>query len=632
MTTLESLIVRANTAYRAGTPIMTDKDYDKLIERLKIEKPDSELLKKGIIEKGGKERLPVQMPSLNKAHSIKDIKNWLERIGCSINENLVLTPKMDGASLLEKRGEHLGIGAWTRGDGEYGFNVLSHYSNLFQVNMSNREDCYFIGETIISKTCFQMYFENEYSNARNMVASLFNTVEPQKGKLAEVFFLRHGYIRAESTVGFDKTYQLSVCNHYNRVQIPFKVVNFLDLSEKYLDDLFRKWAKEFDFEIDGIVIDINNSGIREEVGYHSNGNPNYAIAYKGGWEEVKETVVKDIRWQISRHGLLKPVAEIEPVVLEGATISNVTLYNAKYVIDNGINEGVRIKLRRSGGVIPQIVEVINSCEYFEDGFNEYINENFGPFEWDKNGVEIYLLNKTREQVIKEITHFFVTIGVDGLKENSIEAFYNAGYNNIFKIANLSFTQILTIAGFGEKTGLYISMKIKECLTNISLYKFQAASGFFEGMGEKTLREVDFFIDPSFLDKDSYYNEIKTKLLAKPGFGEIIVSSYLRQIYEFYKFYFTFKEIYSDLSVIFPSGGIKKDERLKGSKIVFTGFRDKELEEKIFKLGGEVSTSVSKQTTLVVAANLGSISAKIQQAKKLYIDIWRLEEFKETYNL
>ena len=146
--------------------------------------------------------------------------------------------------------------------------------------------------------------------------------------------------------------------------------------------------------------------------------------------EIAETTILDVLWKKSRHGLLKPRIQYTPVNLCGATLQFATAFNAKYVKDNNIGPGARIKITRSGDVIPYITEVLKGAD--EPKFPDY------KYEWSKTGVDIKLsdndLKKDSTIKLRKIVDFFKVLGIQGLKEKTVQKIYDAGYNNI-KIIN-----------------------------------------------------------------------------------------------------------------------------------------------------------------------------------------------------
>src|SRR5664279_1043707 len=183
---LELQIRTYDSNYRAGTPICSDEAYDRLVEELTEKFPDSELLRKGIVEQkvSRKQPLPLPMFSLNKAKTVEEIKQWLKSNNVSEDELLIITPKYDGISLVVNE---FNKQAWTRGDGEFGQESKWHFNKLRGTN-TDPHTIYSFGEAIMSKENFQKH-KDQYANPRNMVAGLFNrdtTVE----ELQDVDYIR----------------------------------------------------------------------------------------------------------------------------------------------------------------------------------------------------------------------------------------------------------------------------------------------------------------------------------------------------------------------------------------------------------------------------------------------------------
>jgi len=158
-------------------------------------------------------------------------------------------------------------------------------------------------------------------------------------------------------------------NHLNIIEVPFYFFETQTLTEATLNKIYSEWS--VDYQIDGLVIDIDNAQKRKELGREENMNPAYARAYKNPeWSGSAEVKVKRINWQVSKQGKLKPVIQVEPTEVDGVVISNVTGINAAYVFDNNIAEDSVIKIIRSGMVIPKHIETVSfegyECKLLQD--------------------------------------------------------------------------------------------------------------------------------------------------------------------------------------------------------------------------------------------------------------------------
>lgn len=627
MTEQENLELQIRTYdanYRAGTPICTDEAYDRLVEELAQKFPDSVLLKKGVIEQKQKEsrkcKLPLPMYSLNKVKSLDEIKQWLKSNNISDDELLVITPKYDGISLVVNESNK---NAWTRGDGEFGQESKWHFNKL---NGSNCDhvDAYTFGEAIMSKKNFQFY-KDEYANARNMVAGLFNrdiTTIP----LQHVDYIRYG----SDNIELDKKDQLEALNELNSVKVLYYLCNLDSLNSELLDKLYKNWSQ--DYQIDGLVIDINSAELRNQLGREENMNPKYARAYKNPeWSGSAEVKVTGVTWQVSKQGKLKPVINIEPTEVSGVTIENVTGYNAAYMFDNNIHKDAIIKIIRSGDVIPKHIETVSwECLEVKDLMDEVsICTCCGqPIKWDETMTELICTNpECEEKQIAKLVHFFSTLEIEDFGEPSIRTFYLRGFKTIETILNMKQIDIISIDGFGVKSSIKLLLqfgKLKK--EGVPLAKLLHALDGMDGkLGEKTIQLI---LDNMNLNQISDYRKITIEDLIKiDGVASVTASIFIQGYVDFIQNHEKFPVEVSYVQS--PKEEVMGDS-LKGERICFTGCRpSKEMEKKIRQQGGEVVSGVSKNTTMLVVKDMSEStlsSNKALNAKKLGIKIVEIKNF------
>jgi len=614
---LELQIRTYDSNYRAGTPLCTDQVYDQLIEDLRENFPNSELLKKGVLtqtKQSRKEKLPLPMYSLNKCKSLEEIKQWMKSKGLSDMIYLTLTPKFDGISLSVN--EYLKY-AWTRGDGEFGQNSTLHFENLNGVG-ELCSDLYSFGEAIMSKKNFEKY-RDKYANPRNLVAGLFNRDEPTEA-LQDVDYIRYG-------VSFEdnKSEQLIYLNKYfNEVKVLFRTIKIIDLTTPLLEELYQKWSEEY--QIDGIVIDVEDMDLRKSLGREENMNPAYAIAYKNPeWSGSAIVKVIGITWQVSKQGKLKPVIQIEPTEVAGVVISNVTGYNAKYVFDNNIAEGSIIKIVRSGEVIPKHIETIS---WITDQIERLADELVecpccGELTtWDETFTEILCTNPDCKDIrIAKLVHFFSTLEIEDFGEPSIRKLYDeAHFETIESILRANEYTLTGVSGWGQKsTEKLLNQFITLDKTGVPFAKFIHALDVMEGkVGEKTIQLIC-----DNLSNHQIYGIQKTEisqLVAIDGVAEATAKVFLKGME-------SFRESIA-LPIEFTYLKTPKQEvvgdRFKDQKLCFTGCRpSKELEKEIQSQGGEVVSGVSSKTTTLVVKDMSDktlSSSKAQKAKEFGIKI------------
>lgn len=608
---LEFRIEEYNEFYRLGEPRISDTAYDKLMEELQQKFPNSILLKKGVIEQkvSRKEKLPIPMFSLNKVKSVDEIEKWMRSKNLSPGTFIVITPKYDGISLVV---EELVGNCWTRGDGEIGQKSNKHLASMPHIGYSYQLTTF--GEAIMSKKNFVKY-KDKFANPRNMVAGLFNRDEPVED-LRDVDYIRYG----ASDEDIDKNVQLVELNKLNCVQVPLKICQFRDLDKESLDQLYAYWSENY--QIDGLVIDICSAKIRKELGREENMNPAYAMAYKNPeWSGSAEVKVKGITWQVSKQGKLKPVINIESTEVSGVTISNVTGINAAYVFDNNIAEDSVIKIIRSGQVIPKHIDTLSFIEANTFALSDEVSicPCCGyPTIWDETMTELICHNpECKEKKIAKLVHFFTTLEIEEFGEPSIIRLYNAGYDTIEKILNISIKELCEIEGFAKKSAVNLFNQFDNLyLQGKPLAQIIDSLDLTEGkLGQKTIQLIFDNVDFGDLVKFD-------KLIEVHGIAESSAITFIKAMDQYWMNKLgtlPIKVTYIESPKVEVIGDKYKDQ-----KICFTGCRPtKEQEKEIQAQGGEVVSGVSSKTTLLVIKNTDDStmsSSKAVKAKQLGIKI------------
>lgn len=626
---LEEKIVEANQLYREGNPVMSDKEYDSMKEGLEKYFPDSDILKKAIVEESVKgdrmERLPFPMFSLEKVKTVDEIVRWVKDVWeLSSNDRVVITPKYDGISLLVDETTN---DCWTRGDGTEGQNSRDHYRYVNHGNPMNKKGCFTFGEAIIP---VGMFLKNVkplgYKSARNAVAGAFNADDFNAQVLGNTAYVRYGIMDSDR----DKSMQLAeLRNDYGNYATQYWVTSAGVFDDNktaltYLNDLFESIKN---FKCDGLVIEVDNKKKRDDLGRLPNGNPRYAIAYKNpDWQERYTTKVQKIEWSVSKDGKAKPVIVFSPVEFDGATVSRCTGYNAKYITDNHISPNAYIVVSRSGDVIPKHLETVSySVELFRemcDGM--MICPSCGnPLKWDETLTDIVCINPDcKEKKIKQIAYFFATLETEEMQEATIRKFYEGGLDSVEKIVNASEKELSQIGGIGAKLSKKLRGQFDKYADNgVSFAKILTAYNVFGGViGEKTCQMI--FDSLSDEDIDTIFKEGKTpmeSLLAVPGVAETTAKIFNNGIGLFF---------YIIENSPFPISYVKNNVVLADNpeSVCFTGFRNKEWEERLSKEGHKVVSGVSKNTTILVTKDKESSSSKVKKAKELSIPILTPEEF------
>ena len=599
-------ITLSNEKYRIGEPIISDAEYDILIEELRALDPNNQLLTKvglEIQDESRKSRLPIEMASMNKIKSTEDIDDWCRLKGISKNEFVLITPKFDGLSLCvnEKTSD-----AFTRGDGQFGQKSNEHYKLIGNhLNTNTHRDIlrsfdFTYGEVMMSKKTFTDKYSQDFANPRNLVAGLLNSKDTQEA-LKDCNFIKYGAVVNKDYYN-TKQDLIESLNACQEIKVQYHICKISEITEELLIDLFHKFSIEY--EIDGLIIEINNLDLQYALGREtSSNNPVWARAFKHpSFEQSAESEVIGISWNISKQGLLKPILHITPVRLDGVTVSNVTGNNARFVKDMGLGVGAKVLVKRSGMVIPIIADVLTTVEFQMPDV-----PNIG---WNENGIELITLTETDEQKFKQLVSFFEILETDSFGEGVIKQLCDNGNRTVKDILNLSQSDLEKIDRFGKRKAQIVWNSIKKATNGVSLSKLQHATGIFKGLGSKKLALLEHFTTKPSINQ----------VLEIEGFAEISAQSYIDGYDKFFEFI-------SGLPITIQEKieAVKVSNDLDGMTFVFTGVRRADLESVIESRGGKIGGSVSRNTTHLVMKAVGSGSSKEKKAIELGVEVITVEQ-------
>jgi NAD-dependent DNA ligase len=600
--------------YNSDKPEISDKLYDFLKatvnERMK-EKNPSFVLPVGCKIREGENRvdLPFWLGSLETftAKEEKQIERWLEK---NKSSHQMVSEKLDGISglLFIENGIRKLFG---RGDGNVGAD-LSHIIPYLNLPVKLPDNLAIRGELIMVKETFEKKYSSVYKNPRNMVAGLIGS---KTVKIPEALNDLH-FITYE-IVG-DETMHKPSDQHKQMSKLGFEVCKSTRVASiktlEELETLHKNYKQETIFDIDGIVI-------QSDLSYDRNisGDPSYMFAFKmRSNENIAQTTVVDIEWEISRLGSVIPVIVVEPVELPGVSVSRITGSNAGLLEERKIGIGSIVNVTRSKDVIPYILDVLTEGTIiYPKGFS---------YKWDTNRVNL-LANKNDAEVkkiiqIKQIAYFFGNMNIKHISDATVKKLYENGYDTLVKIV-ASKKEDLIQKGFGEKTAERITANIATGLRDVDIPLLMSSSGVL-GMGIGTKRISELINNVPTLFSETDLPSLKERILKIEGFSEIMTNKILTHLPDAINFidemtpYLAFKT------------SSNESDSLLDTKFVFSGFRSKELELYITNRKGKITTSVSKKTTGLIVSSKTEQSVKMENANKNKVPVYTKEEFLEIY--
>lgn len=608
---LIKIIVYCSKKYYNSESVITDELFDFLINYLKKVDPNNKVINNigaKVLSKL-KVQLPYFMGSMNKIKPTDEniLNKWLN----IYNYPFVISDKLDGVSALFINHNNK-LNLYTRGDGIEGTDISSLIKFIPSLNNINISGNIAVrGELIINKKNFKKY-KNEMSNARNMVSGIVNSKTINRNIVYDVDFVSYELINPWIN---NQIKQFQILKKYNFNVVPFTNTNNIDFLK--LTSLLSTQKKNSNYEIDGIIISSNKlPDIRP-----TNINPPYAFAFKD-LSLNNSVVVKvlNVKWAISKDGYIKPTLELQPTKLDGVIISNVTAFNAKYIIDNVLGTGSEIILIRSGDVIPHIVKVIKKSD------NEKPQLPSIKYKWNENNVDIIAIEHTDEQLIKELTFFFKNLGIKNIDKMIVKKFIDNNIDSIQKILKIKISDLQNIDGFKDKLTNKIYNNILSKINDMSLLDLMVASNCFgHGIGKLKLKKI-LHNYPDIL------NQKNIDITDIDGFDVKTNDKFIIGLKKFNKLY---KSI--DNSIIDKLNNklnnklteSQENNKFKNMNIVFSGFRNKEWELLVENNNGIISNSITSKTTLLVISD-EKVSNKIKKAKELNIKIINKDEFYNKY--
>jgi len=613
----------ADKYYNTSISIINDATYDLLIDFLRLRDPKSKILKNigAPVKSKNKVKLDYHLGSMDKIKpaDCRKFDSWIKKYKAPYN----LSDKLDGVSALLVYKKDESIKLFTRGTATEGqdITVLIKYLNLpsFEeikeyvskkkiISDDKNNLMAFRGELIINQKIFEKNWSKTLKNARNSVSGLVNSKNINSDLAKDTNLVLYEVV--DPFLKIDD--QFKMLNELGFKVVKNKTVSTIsfEILSKYLRD--RRSNSEY--LIDGIIITDTQKHDR-----NTDGNPEYAFAFKDILEDqiTQSTIIK-IEWNISKNGYLNPTVIIEPVCIGGVEIKRVSAHNAKYVVDNKLGVGAIIEIIRSGDVIPYIQKVIKPA----------LKTDLPKGTWYWNETEVDIISNDMESdelKIKNLQFFFSTLNTKGMGKKNVEKIYYSGLNTIEKILKAKESDLLKIEGFKEKTSSNLILAIKESLTNVNLARLIAASNALgEGMGERRLKQVldtypNLITDYKKWTKKEFIDKIKEL----EGWEDKTSSVLVNNFDEFIKFYNKIK------SYITLEKKIEiKQSKLTGLIIVVTGFRDNDLQEKLEAIGVKISSSVSKNTDYLVVKDKETINegtSKVIKAQEAGVKIITKEQ-------
>lgn len=633
--------------YVMDTTEISDYDYDKLMNELKkLEEEHPEFITSSSPTQrvGGKPLKEFQqvqhvvpMLSLQDVFSYEELMEWDSRVKSVVGEcEYVVELKIDGlsVSLLYENGE-LVRGA-TRGDGLIGEDVTQNIRTIQSIPLRIKDKALLEvrGEAYMPRSAFEkLNTQREeleqplFANPRNAAAGSIRQLDSKitaERRLDVLIFNIQRYEGVEikshkegldylETLGFRVSPKRIICKGINEV---IKVI-----------EGFGESRGELPFEIDGVVIKVDDINKRNELGQTAK-TPRWAAAYKFPAEK-KKTKVRDIIVQVGRTGAITPTAILEPVRIAGSTVSRATLHNEDNIRDKDIRIGDSVIIQKAGEIIPEVVEVVLEDRTGEEVVFKMPNkcpECGGDVVREEGEAALRCTNMScPAQLKRSIIHFASrdAMNIDGLGPQIITLLMD---NNLIKDAAdlyyLNFDDIVKLERMGKKSAENLLESIENTKENsIDKLIFGLGIRFIGSKGAKNLSKAFKSIDALIASK---YED----LIQVEEIGDKMAQSLVAFFNDEHNLKLIEKFRAANLKFTFDDVDSGKSKTFDGMTFVLTGALSKytrnEAQEIIEGLGGSVSSSVSKKTSYVLAGE--DAGSKLKKAQELGVNVISEEDF------
>lgn len=637
--------------YQKSAPEISDAEFDKLLERLKkLEKahpdlatPDSPTQKVGGRAEGFKPFVhKVPLMSLDNSYDIEELRAFDERcrkLAEGKKFNYVAELKIDGLSVALHYESGILVAGATRGDGATGDDVLPNVKTIKVVPHKLSKAPAHVevrGEVYLSRSQFErinaeleMQGEKTFANPRNCASGTLRLLDSSivaarrldmfpydllsgTEKMFETHWENFEWLKKQ---GFDVNPHRALCD------------SFSDL-EKFIDEMQSK-RDSFDYDIDGVVVKVNQAALQAEFGATTKA-PRWAIAYKYPAMQAT-TKLLGITVQVGRTGALTPVAELEPVLLAGTTVSRASLHNEDEIKRLGLKIGDHVMIEKSGEIIPQVLQVVESRRTGNEKAYHFPKECpvCGSKAVRPEGEAVTrCTNPDCPAKLKARISYFAArkaMDIEGLGDVLVEKLVDLGH--VKDVADLYSLDLETLSGIermGEKSAQNLldqienskSQGLQRLLFGIDIrhvgerYAKILANHFrtIEKLAEASVEELDDIHEIGLAVAESvrsYFDDPTHKKLV---------------------------ERLRDAGVLLEvaGGGVEADERFVGKTFVLTGKLEKFTRDEASKMiedrGGRVSGSVSKKTDFVVAGE--EAGSKLTKANELGVKVLSEDEFAE----
>lgn len=621
---LSKKIIQARKDYYDGDPQVLDAVFDAWIDELKELDPKNKAITaigSPVSEEWKTAEHKIPLGSLDKVNSPEEMLEWVEK-KCG-NDAVFLNQKFDGLSMELVYEEGQLTQCISRGDGTTGYEMSANVKKMNGVPYSIPNFTGSIrGEILLKKSNHQKYFADK-ANPRNAAVGISKRLDGVGAEHLDVFSYQIiGELNGASPWETEEDVFIQLKKFGCNVS-DYKTFDE-GSAKKNAEKIIKEWQAyqdtkrdKLDWDIDGLVIRLTNLE-KQIAGGHKDFRPKLAVAFKFA-AEMRESVVKDVKWQVGNNSRLTPVVYIEPVLISGAMIEKASLYNVAYIEKLGLDIGATVLVARANDVIPRVEEVIKSTGTVAK-YPKTCPACSSKTEFD--GENLMCSNKVDcpALTIGKVKNWISTLNILEWGDKIIERLCETGLvETIADLYRLSIEDLMTIERMGEKS----STKCYEILHSHNPIELELLLGGLSipMIGTSSIKMI---INEGYDTLEKIRNMTVDQLSSIPGLGPIKSQSLYEGLQDN-------EELIDDIL----DCGIKIKEKtmgkLNGMSFCFTGalsIKRAEAEQMVVEAGGEVKSSVGKGLTILVLADPESQSSKAVKARSLGTKLINEEQFLE----
>jgi len=625
--------------YVLDDPEVSDYEFDMLMQELKgleaehpdLIKPTSPTQRVGGEASGKFEKVAhaVQMASLQDVFSLEAVEAFMTKCREELSDpEFSVEAKIDGLSVSLEYENGVLVRGSTRGDGFTGEDVTANIRTIRSIPLKLTSAPEFIevrGEVYMPRSSFfelveqqELSGEQPFKNPRNAAAGSLRQKDPKitASRKLDMFIFNLQQLRGKELSTHGETLEYMKSLGFRTIP-GYKICKKFEEVKAEIERIAVDRA-DFSYDIDGVVIKVNDLAQREQMGATAK-TPKWAVAYKYPPEE-KETVLRDIEVNVGRTGAITPTAVFEPILLAGTSVSRAVLHNQDFIDEKDIRIGDTIVVRKAGEIIPEVLRSVAHAEGSVPYKLPEVCPVCGTPSVREDGESVLRCPNVEcpAQLLKNMIHYASknAMNIDGLGEANMQLLVESGLvKSPADLYTLKKDDLLSLDRFAAKSA-------DNLIAAIAASKTAGFERLVHALGIRNIgQRAAVLLCEKFNDIDALMAAGTDDVSSIEGFGDVMAESVVTALHEPHmtELIGRLREAGVVMTYEKQSTG---DDRFAGLTFVLTGtlptMKRDEAQKLIESFGGKVSGSVSKKTSFVVAGE--EAGSKLVKAQELGIEI------------